>query len=370
MAEAPRWASGMTSQVADEELTPDGIVKWLVMSLYLDEVVPRGPLLQWLLQVLVGIKVNHRQLRNYIEAASGVYADPPDAKKLSFTALLKEPPPGFAGFVSEQDVSAAALGDDIWQEVSTCLARGGWSKPEDAAHKHYVVALWLQDSSERLSALSFGRVLSIVRSSLSTAGLLGHRGGFLVPYAHSEECERRINACTGQPTHVAPDENYVKTWAELKDLLFKLIHASPDGLVEVCKLKGLMRSTFKTELSETVFGHQSLSKLLVDPQLGEEIILSTSAQGNRYTLGLRGGSAAVSAAAVAAAAVQAATRPPPGLAPVQGHGGAHASVPRPVGKVDTKNRAFAKASEKLKAQAPPAPVPPGARPLRLAEQVF
>jgi hypothetical protein len=261
---------------------PDALMLWVVKSMYLDEAVPRGPLLQWMMLMLTGVKLNHRQLRNCIDAAPGVYADPAESKKLNFTAVLRVPPAGFTKFTSENDINAAILGEDAWSEVTKFLARGGWPKPEDVSHKYYVVASWLQDSSDRLRAMSFGRVLSIVRSGLSVAGLLGHRSGLLVPYAHSEECERRVNACTGQPTHVAPDESYVKTWDELIDILNKLIRSQPDGQLEVCKMKSLIRSTYKTELSETVFGHQSLSKLLADPQLGDDFLLGST--GNRYTL--------------------------------------------------------------------------------------
>ncbi|CAJ1336327.1 unnamed protein product [Effrenium voratum] len=59
--------------------------------------------------------------------------------------------------------------------------------------------------------------------------LLGLRDGALVPYTDSEECERLLNAEAGKPTGVKSDE----------------------------------------ELSETVFGHCSLSRLLDDDRLSE-----------------------------------------------------------------------------------------------------
>eukprot|EP00929_Paragymnodinium_shiwhaense_P064801 TRINITY_DN32509_c0_g1_i1.p2 TRINITY_DN32509_c0_g1~~TRINITY_DN32509_c0_g1_i1.p2 ORF type:complete len:354 (+),score=90.46 TRINITY_DN32509_c0_g1_i1:169-1230(+) len=272
----------LTSDVA---IQPPELIKWIVQSLYLDEAVPRGPLLQWMVQLLVGVKLNHRQLRNLLLDAKGVSIEPFSAKKLNFTAVLGMPPPEFQGFVSEQDVSPEVVGEELWEEVTKAFAHGGWPLPDDVGHKYYVVALWLQDRSDMLRQLSFGRLLSFVRTGLVSAGLLGHRGGYLVPYAQSEECERRVNAVTGQPTAVAPDESYVKDWDELRSLLNSLISKEEKHLLEVCKIKASIRSQFQTELSETVFGHQSLSRLLSDPLLGDDFVLGTAPGSNRYMLG-------------------------------------------------------------------------------------
>jgi len=108
-----------------------------------------------------------------------------------------------------------------------------------------------------------------------------------VPYAHSEECERQVNACTGLPTHVAPDEHYVRTWPELRAGLRSLLQEQ-NGTLEVSQVKSLFRTRLRTELSETVFGHQCLSKLLGDQQLQEEFALETIGQGNRYVLRPKG----------------------------------------------------------------------------------
>lgn len=269
------------------DLTPAMVVRWAVKSLYVDEALPRGPLLQWFLQLLLGVKFNHKELRAFIDSAPGMYAEPPMSKKLNFCAVLEGThwPPGFKGFVSEEDV-IETLSPEAWQEAAMYLAEGGWPKADDPSHKYYVVASWLQDVSPCLRGLSFGRVLSVVRCSAQSMGMLGHRGGLLVPYAHSEECERRVNACTGQPTHVAPDEQYVKTWHELKDCLRQLLREQKDEIIEVSKVKARFRTSFSMELSETVFGYQCLSKLLGDPQLTEEFVLETI-QGNRYMLRLR-----------------------------------------------------------------------------------
>lgn len=303
------------------DLTAGAVVRWAVKSLYQDEALPRGPLVQWLLHMLLGVKFNHRQIRELIEATPGVYADPPNSKKLNFQAVLEDLPPGFKGFVSDEDV-AAEITDELWQEAACCLSQGGWPKAEDASHKFFVVASWLQDVSATFRALSFGRVLGVVRFGLQSECLLGHRGGVLVPYAHSEECERRVNACTGLPTHVQEGEAYVKTWVELQDCLRKLLHESKDEMpgggqpmLEVSKLKLMFRTRFETELSETVFGHECLSKLLADSRIGDEFILDT--QDHRYMLRFRGHSdpEAGGSDTSGAANIIAKVGPPPGLAP-------------------------------------------------------
>lgn len=306
--------------VRTSDLTAGAVVRWVVKSLYQDEALPRGPLVQWFLYMLLGHKFNHRQIRDLIEATPGVYADPPNSKKLNFQAVLEDLPPGFKGFVSDEDV-AKEITKDLWQEASYCLSQGGWPKAEDASHKFFVVASWLQDVSPTFRALSFGRVLGVVRFGLQSECLLGHRGGVLVPYAHSEECERRVNACTGLPTHVQEGESYVKTWQELQDCLRKLLQESKDEvpggghpMLEVSKLKLMFRTRFETELSETVFGHECLSKLLGDSRIGDEFILDT--QDHRYMLRFRTRSDPEPACGASnAAEIIAKVGPPPGLTP-------------------------------------------------------
>jgi len=232
-----------------------------------------------------GVKLSHKQVKTHLESTPGVLVEPPDSKKLNFCAVLERPPADFCGFVSEEDVSET-LEARVWEEVKRCLASGGWHKADNPSHKYYVVASWLQDESELLGNLSFGRVLSIVRSSAQNMQLLGHREGLLVPYELSEEHERKMNACTGKPTAVNPDEQYVQTWEELQDCLRRLLTEQKDETLEVSKVKSLFRSCFQRELSETVFGHQCLSKLLADPKMGEEFVLETM-QGTRYVLRLR-----------------------------------------------------------------------------------
>lgn len=197
-------------------------------------------------------------------------------------AVLDHPPPEWKGFVSEDDIRAE-LDEDLLDEASMCLARGGWPKAEDVAHKYYVVASWLQDVCPILKGWSYGRLLSIVKCSAQTngSGVLGHRNGLLVPYASSEDCERRVNAVTGRPTAVAADEQYVHTWDELRhclsEHLLKQTGPSMFRAIEVSKVKSMFRSTFHRELSETVFGHQNLTKLLTDDRIGPEFVLEAVA---------------------------------------------------------------------------------------------
>lgn len=314
MARQALQAGEMEVPLRTSNMTPGEVVRWVVKCLYMDEALPRGPLLQWFLQMLVGTKFGHKQLRQFIESASGVYADPPHSKRLNFSALLEEDPPGFVAFLNEEDV-AASLTQEVWAEADKCLGRGGWPKADDASHKYYVVASWLQDTSAIFSDMSFGRVLGIVRCSAQKTDLLGHRGGLLVPFTHSEECERRNNAVTGQPTHVAPEEAYVRTWDELRDCLRILVQEQRDGHLEVSQMKSLFRAHFHMELSETVFGHQCLSKLLADPKLGEDFSFD-SAHGNRFVLKLKNFAAMSSGAVLENASSGTSAKLSPAMRPV------------------------------------------------------
>merc|ERR1712050_636667 len=86
-------------------------------------------------------------------------------------------------------------------------------------------------------------------------------------------------------TSVAPNEQYVRTWAELRDCLRCHLRQQPSFCIEVSKMKSMFRTAFARELSETVFGYQNLTKLLNDPNMGEEFSLETW-PGQRYILRL------------------------------------------------------------------------------------
>ncbi|CAE8634178.1 unnamed protein product [Polarella glacialis] len=117
-----------------------------------------------------------------------------------------------------------------------------------------------------MASVSFGRLLCMVTHCFHQQGkILGLRGNRIVPYSQSEEYECLVNADAGRPTGVKADEAYIRTWAELKDCIRKLIQLSGTGEVEVARVKEQCRSMFHTELSETVFGHTSMSQLLDDP---------------------------------------------------------------------------------------------------------
>merc|ERR1711957_731585 len=145
---------------------------------------------------------------------------------------------------------------------------------------------------------SFGRVLACVRLASTIEGLLGHRSGLVVPYSQSEEHERRHNALTLKPTGVADGERYVQNWEELRSCMRTLLKSTSSHSLEVSKMKLSFRQKLATELSETVFGHESLSRLLADPKLGDDFVLEMAAGFNRYVVRLRDETALV---------------PPPGL---------------------------------------------------------
>eukprot|EP00930_Biecheleria_cincta_P058198 TRINITY_DN44050_c0_g1_i1.p1 TRINITY_DN44050_c0_g1~~TRINITY_DN44050_c0_g1_i1.p1 ORF type:complete len:419 (-),score=91.60 TRINITY_DN44050_c0_g1_i1:53-1309(-) len=271
------WTRGSAQDARsrDAELTPEVLLRWIVESLYLDEAIPKGGLVQWYYQVLTGVKLNHAEMTDLIEATQGVYTDPPVSKRLGFRCVLEEPPPGFQGFI-EEDVDDDAVDPFIWDEAAELLASGGWPKTEDPVYKYVTVASWLQDASSNLKDITFGRLLHLIRLCTHHHNILGHRDGLLVPWSQSEEHERLANAAAGQPTSVKSDEAYVQNWKELQAGLRYFISISPQSEVEVSKLKLLFRSQLQKELSETVFGHTTMSKLLSDPGLGSDFVLENT----------------------------------------------------------------------------------------------
>eukprot|EP00933_Yihiella_yeosuensis_P021187 TRINITY_DN16830_c1_g1_i1.p1 TRINITY_DN16830_c1_g1~~TRINITY_DN16830_c1_g1_i1.p1 ORF type:complete len:362 (-),score=65.58 TRINITY_DN16830_c1_g1_i1:146-1099(-) len=254
--------------------TPEALMRWIIESLYLDEAIPKGYLLHWYYHLLTGVKLSHAQIVNLLQATPGVAVDPPISKRLAFRVILKDPPAGFTGFV-EEDVERNPLpvSPPILEKINGLLAVGGWSKPEDPLCRYIGVATWLQDADPALKEITLGRLLQVVRHATHHSSLLGHRDGHLVPYSESEELERLNNASAGKPTAVNPDEDYVQTWAELKEGLRYLIAESGVDEIEVSKIKLLFRSSLGKELSETVFGHCALSKLFLDPELGDDFMM-------------------------------------------------------------------------------------------------
>eukprot|EP00439_Symbiodinium_sp_Y106_P061419 s3065_g9.t1 len=126
-----------------EPLTPQGLLRWIVCSLYLDEAIPRGSMIQWYWQLLTGVIL--------IESTPGVYMDPPGSKKLNFRAVLEEPPLSWRGFVQEEDHSIQELvRDEVWEEIKSHLLRG---------------------------EISFGRLLQIITICTHQDKYLGVRDG-------------------------------------------------------------------------------------------------------------------------------------------------------------------------------------------------
>lgn len=232
-------------------------------------------MIQWYWQLLTGVKLSQQQLVILIESTPGVYMDPPGSKKLNFRAVLEEPPLSWRGFVQEEDHSIQELvTDEVWEEIKSHLLRGGWPKTTDTTIRSVTVACWLQDQSDILCDISFGRLLQIITICTHQDKYLGVRDGCLVPYHESEEFERLQNADAGKPTGVRLDEDYIKSWEELTECLRQLIVMSPKYEVEVSQVKLQCRGRLQKELSETVFGHCTLSKLLDDERLAADFVKS------------------------------------------------------------------------------------------------
>ncbi|CAE8627912.1 unnamed protein product [Polarella glacialis] len=261
---------------ADQVVTPQALMRWIVCSLYMDEAIPTGGLIQWYYQLVTGVKLTHGQITTLVESTPGLNLGPAakrTAFPFNFIAELAEPPPGFRGFVDEgmsmEELASAA----VWAEARAFLSEGGWPLTDIREIRKLPsvpIAAWLQDRSPLMASVSFGRLIRMVHNCLHPGKILGVCGNHIVPYSQSEEYERLVNADAGRPTGVKSDEAYIRTWAELKDCIRKLIQLSRTGEVEVSQVKPQCRSRFHRELSETVFGYTSLSQLLDDPHFGPE----------------------------------------------------------------------------------------------------
>lgn len=255
--------------------------------MYLDQVVPRGPLLQHLLHILLGVRLSHNEIVSAAKMCPDLIIDPPMSKKLAFSIFMKVPPPGFKGFDNDStDIDCFAsckIGTEAMNEAIRIFAEGGWEPMEESAQKYTCVAFYMQEVSPALAALSFGECSVLIRWATSMQHL-GSKDHMLVPWMKSEEYERQQNALRGLPTGVGKDESYVKTWPELKAKMQSLLDEQPDGILEVSRLKLVFRSRFQTELSETVFGHCTLSDLLGDPEFCNEFETDVEQSNARRTI--------------------------------------------------------------------------------------
>jgi len=236
-----------------------------VIQLYLDEALPRSRLLQWRVETAVGRKVSATELRNAVRTAPGLVVQPSDCTKSNFVVLLEKAPSGFSGF---SDSLTDPLPEEFWPDVSECFEAGGWPVCGNLENQPFVIADWLRRAGERISWLSFGRSLAVVRDSLTVHKLLGKRAGQVVLYRKSEEYEKRINMGRRMPTGVAVGERYVATWWGLRKCLARLLQ-DHGGCLAVSRLKPLFRECFGAELSETTFGHASMVELLMSADLAD-----------------------------------------------------------------------------------------------------
>jgi len=261
------------ASMAEDTLTPQGLLRWIVCSLYVDEAVPRATVLLWYWQLLTGARLTQQQLVNLIESTPGISVDPPGSRRLNFRAVLDEPPANFRGFIQdlEEGDPEDIVSPEIWEEIGALLSQGGWPKITDTGVRNVSLAAWLQDQSEKLSEITFGRLLQVVTICTHRGKLLGLRDGVLVPYRESEEHERFANAEARKPTGVKSNESFVETWDDLYNCLRKLINMSPKYEIEISQIKLQCRSKLRKELSETALGHFSLSRLLDDPRIANYI---------------------------------------------------------------------------------------------------
>lgn len=93
-----------------------------------------------------------------------------------------------------------------------------------------------------------------------------------MPYAQSDAGERDANAQAGLPTGVAKEEKCIDSWQMLRSCLDQLILES-GGAVVVSRIKDQFRSLVGAELSETAFGHTTLTALLRDERLGDAFVV-------------------------------------------------------------------------------------------------
>lgn len=266
---------------------------WIICSLYVERVVPRTAMLQWMFTQLTGVKLTVAALRAIVSQTPGVYennnppvTEPSHSKKMTvqqknLSAELVNPPEGFLGFISENDWTRGDMEDDVFDAACSILSTGGWELPRDQAHRGVAVAAFLQTELESTTGFTMclGECLAFARAAIARPGhagmdLLGHsraadQNGVLVPYPDSDEFKRANSARLHLPMDLRPEETYIKTWDELRHMLSVLIKETPSGSFDQCRLKLLIRARFSTELCETVFGYETLSKLLSDERLAD-----------------------------------------------------------------------------------------------------
>eukprot|EP00928_Gymnodinium_smaydae_P006189 TRINITY_DN1215_c0_g1_i2.p1 TRINITY_DN1215_c0_g1~~TRINITY_DN1215_c0_g1_i2.p1 ORF type:complete len:789 (+),score=201.23 TRINITY_DN1215_c0_g1_i2:279-2369(+) len=186
--------------------------------------------------------------------------DPPDARKSNFAAVLEHEPLGFTDF-HDHDVDPIDV--SLWTEVEQVLCQGRWEAADSTEQKQsFVIAEHLCQQPGRLSEISFGRAIAVVRQSLTTRKLLGKRRDVIVPFRDSEEHERRLNAAMGMPTGVEVGERYVFSCEGLVACLRFVLAEEAGGNMAISRLKAVFRERLGAELSETALRCMSMAELL------------------------------------------------------------------------------------------------------------
>lgn len=239
-------------------------VRSAIEGLYAEEAAPHESLLQWYLKSISGVTVSLSELREVVEAAPGISFGTLAGGKRPHLILLAKSPPWFKGFADTlQKEARAQISREVFREAAEFVLKGDWPQEDNIAHEKYGISRWLQGRSGALSALSFGKMHSLVSDLCHVKGVLGKKDGRIVPYPLSEEFEKQENAKRLMPTGLRAGENYVSTWRMLAKCMTTLLEEN-GGKIPSPRLKPMVRSRFQLELSETALGHMSLSSLMGD----------------------------------------------------------------------------------------------------------
>merc|ERR1712012_802935 len=132
-----------------------------------------------------------------------------------------------------------------------------------------------------LEGLCLGEVCHMVQLAVGPRRLLGYRGGWLVPFEHSEARFKEECALTQTPT--GTQGLPVASWEDVRDCLQKLLEPKPESNsshgITISNVRRLFQSHFQLDLSVTALGHIRLLDVLKDPRLQDVCTLQSHVSG-------------------------------------------------------------------------------------------
>lgn len=172
---------------------------------------------------------------------------------------------------------------ELWAELAEYLGRSALEEVTLPGGRYTCARELIRRRLPFLKGFCLGEVCHIVQLAVGQKRLLGYRGGWLVPFQHSEARIKEECALTQTPTGTEGDLP-VASWEDVRECLLRLLDPwfqpeSSNNSITMSNVRRLFQTRFQLELSVTALGHVRLLDVLKDPRLHDVCSLHTQRSG-------------------------------------------------------------------------------------------